>query len=79
MLLIIISILFALVRAVMPETTALGAAIAAGRAEGVDCLQARKKEEETARDIFTPKSSKEGKIFMDHKNVLCCLNSRKVM
>lgn len=48
------------VRAKMPETTALGAAIVAGSAEGVDCWK-KIKEQETLKDVFLPNSTKEGR------------------
>lgn len=51
--------MFILARAEMPETTALGAAIAAGRADGVDCWK-MDSEKKSAYKVFKPKLEEKG-------------------
>lgn len=46
----------------MPETSALGAAIAAGVAQGIDVWSLSNENMETTTDVFTPKMSENGNI-----------------
>ena len=54
-------LLLILVRPVMTETTALGAAIAAGSAEGINVWNISEVEDESSRDIFYPSITEDGK------------------
>ena len=59
------TLFFSVVRAKMPETTALGAAIAAGRASGVDCWNV--KEQTLTGQGFVPNNDSKGIYYL-----LCC-------
>ena len=45
----------------MPETTALGAAIAAGSADGIDCWKVSESKNSNSLEVFDPKLKEEGK------------------
>lgn len=51
----------------MAETTALGAALAAGCAKGIDLFDLDK-EERMASDVFEPKINEDGKLSVPYVN-----------
>jgi hypothetical protein len=64
-----------LVRPSMTETTALGAAVAAGAAEGIALWDIKTKKESSGVSIFQPKLDECGKNFTSLKIYHSCLLS----